>query len=59
MSPITFQLKTIVERNKCSCKIFFAIKKCFLSTTNEKNQQVQVKNEMLVEKVSQVLMPQQ
>ncbi len=35
-SSITFQLKNMVEKNKCSCKIFFAIGKCFFQIQTKK-----------------------
>ncbi len=36
MSPTTFQLQNIVERNKCSCKVFFAIRKYILKLQTKK-----------------------
>jgi hypothetical protein len=47
MSPTTFQVQNIAEKNKCSCKIFFVI-------ANETSQKLQVENEILVKNVNHV-----
>jgi hypothetical protein len=36
MSSITFQLQNIVERNKCSCKVFFVTTKYFFQIQTKK-----------------------
>jgi hypothetical protein len=51
--PTTFQLKNIIENNKCSCKIFFATMKWFFELQTKKSINTS-KNDIPVENVNLV-----